>query len=299
MKFMLYILVGKGQGKSFKLIPGKEYTVGRYSGDDIKIEDDNISRNHFKIQIKENKYFITDLHSKNGTFVGNKKLSPGIITEVNEGIPIVIGMTIIGLGEVCESILKPYLGSDGLFSEMSEDEDDIELYRIRNTKMNLEFIYNVTYSFIESKDLKEISKKLLDYIFNLLARIDRCVILLIDDQTGEIRYIIYRSRKPIDDPTKVYDRELVEQALVKKKPVIIKDSNNIEDEDDKVTQSLRLMKIRSAISVPIVGRYGIRGVIYIDSLEKPNGFRSSDLALLREVCVRAAIAMDNLSLKMF
>ncbi len=297
MKFMLYILVGKGQGKSFKLIPGKEYTVGRYSGDDIKIEDDNISRNHFKIQIKENKYFITDLHSKNGTFVGNKKLSPGIITEVKEGIPIVIGMTIIGLGEVCESILKPYLVPDGLFSDMSEDEDEIELYRIRNTKMNLEFIYNVTYSLIESKDLKEISKKLLDYIFNLLARIDRCVILLIDDQTGEIRYIIYRSRKPIDDPTKVYDRELVEQTLVKKKPVMIKDSNNIEDGDERITESLQLMKIRSAMCVPITSYHGIRGAIYVDSLERPSGFRISDVALLENISGRAALAMDSISLK--
>ena len=122
---------------------------------------------------------------------------------------------------------------------------------------------------------------------------------MIDDQTREIRYIIYRSRKLVDDPTKVYDRELIEQALIREKPLMIKDSNNIEDEDDKVTQSLRLMKIRSALSVPIVGRYGIRGLIYIDSLEKPDGFRSSDLVILRDLCVRAAIAMDNVSLKMF
>ncbi len=142
MELKLYILVGKGQGESFKLVPGKEYTVGRHSENDIRIEDNNISRNHFKIQIKEDKYFITDLHSKNGTFIGDRKLSPGIATEVREGVPIVIGMTIIGLGEVCESCLKPFLGSAGVFSEMSDEGDDIELYRVRNTKMNLEFIYN-------------------------------------------------------------------------------------------------------------------------------------------------------------
>jgi len=298
MELKLYILVGKGQGESFKLVPGKEYTVGRHSENDIIIEDNNISRNHFKIQVIENKYFITDLHSKNGTFIGDKKLSPGIAAEVREGVPIVIGMTIIGLGEVCESCLKPFLGSAGFFSEMIEDGDDIELYRVRDTKMNLEFIYTVTYSFMESKNLNEIAKKLLNCIFNLLTRIDRCVILLTDEQTGEIRYIIYRSRKPIDDPTQVYNKDLVEQVLIMNKPVMIKDSNNIEDGDEKITQSLRLMKIRSAISVPIAGCYGIRGAIYVDSLEGPNGFRSSDLAILRDVCVRAALAMDNVSLQM-
>ncbi len=183
MEFKLCILVGKCQGESFKLEPGKEYTVGRHSDNDIKIVDDNISRNHFKMQIKGYKYFITDLYSKNGTFVDGKDLSPGIETEVKEGVPIVIGMTILGLGAVCELCLKPFLDSAGFNSEMSEGEEDIELSRVMTIKKNLEFIYNVNNSLMESKDLKEISKKLLNNVFNHLKRIDRCVIVLIDDQT--------------------------------------------------------------------------------------------------------------------
>jgi hypothetical protein len=298
MESKLCILVGKGQGESFKLAPGKEYTVGRHSENDIKIEDDNISRNHFKIQIKEDKCFITDLHSKNGTFVGGKDLSPGIATEIREGVPIVIGMTILALGAMCESYLKSFLDSAGFNSEISEYDEEIELYRVMTIKKNLEFIYNVTYSLMESKSLNEISKKLLNNIFNLFKRIDRCVIVLINDQTGEINNVVYRSRKPVDDPKKVYNRELVEQALIMKKPVMVKDSNNIEGIDEKVTESLQLMKIQSAMCVPIVGCYGIRGAIYVDSLEKPNGFRTSDLDLLKDVSGRAALAIDNLFLQM-
>jgi hypothetical protein len=298
MEFKLCILVGKCQGESFKLEPGKEYTVGRHSDNDIKIVDDNISRNHFKMQIKGYKYFITDLYSKNGTFVDGKDLSPGIETEVKEGVPIVIGMTILGLGAVCELCLKPFLDSAGFNSEMSEGEEDIELSRVMTIKKNLEFIYNVNNSLMESKDLKEISKKLLNNVFNHLKRIDRCVIVLIDDQTREISNIIYRSRKPIDDSKKIYNKELVEEALIMNKPVMVKDSYNIEDADDKVTETLRLMKIRSAMCIPIVGCYGIRGAIYVDSLERPNGFRTSDVALLIDVSGRAALVMDNLSLQM-
>jgi pSer/pThr/pTyr-binding forkhead associated (FHA) protein len=300
MEHMLYILVGKGQGNSLKLVPGKEYTVGRHSENDFILEDDNTSRNHFSIQVIDDKYFVTDLDSKNGTFIGERRLSPGIAAEVREGVPIVVGMTIIGLGEVCKSCLKPFLGSAGVFSEMSEeDRDDIELYRVRNTKMNLEFIYNTTYALMESKNTRDIAKKLLNGIFNLLTRIDRCVIILTDDETGEIRYIIYRARKPVDDPTLVYNRDLVEYALKKNKPLMVKDSTIIQDGDAKITQSLQLMKISSAISVPIAGCYGIRGAVYVDSLESPNGFRSSDLALLQDLCVRAALAMDNVSLQQF
>jgi hypothetical protein len=298
MEFKLSILVGKGQGESFKLEPGKEYTVGRHSDNDIKIEDNNISRKHFKIQIKGDKYFITDLHSKNGTFVECKDLSPGIETEVKEGVPMVIGMTILGLGAICESCLKPYLDSAGVDGEISEDKEDVELSRVMTIKKNLEFIYNVNNSLMESKDLKEISNKLLNNIFNHLKRIDRCVIVLIDDQTREISNIVYRSRKPVDDPKKVYNKELVEQALIMNKPVTIKESINVEDGDNRVTETLELMKVRSAMCIPIAGCYGIRGAIYVDSLERPNGFHKNDVALLIDVSGRAAIVMDNLSLQM-
>jgi hypothetical protein len=116
------------------------------------------------MQIKGYKYFLTDLYSKNGTFVDGKDLSPGIETEVKEGVPIVIGMTILGLGAVCELCLKPFLDSAGFNSEMSEGEEDIELSRVMTIRKNLEFIYNVNNSLMESKDLKEISKKLLNRV---------------------------------------------------------------------------------------------------------------------------------------
>ena len=298
MEFKMCILVGKGQGESFKLEPDKEYTVGRHSENTIKIEDKNISRNHFKIRIKGNKHFITDLGSKNGTFVDGKDLRPGIETEVREGVPIVIGMTILGLGEMSELSLKAFLDSAGFSSEVNEQGEFVKPDRVMAIKNNLEFIYNMNNSLMESKDLKEIFNKLLDNIFNLFKRIDRCVIIAIDDQTGEFSNVIYRSRKPVDDPKKIYNRELVEQALIMNKPVMVKDSNKIENGDERVTESLQLMKIRSAMCVPITSFYSIRGVIYVDSLSRPKGFRKNDLALLKDVSGRAALAMDNVSLHM-
>ncbi len=297
MKFELCILVGKGQGECFKLEPDKEYTVGRHSENDIVIVDRNISRNHLKIQVKGNKYFMTDLDSKNGTFVGGKDLRPGVETQVEEGVPVVIGMTIIGLGEVCKTSLKPFLDSAGFSGEVDAYGEFAKPNRVMAVKKNLEFIYNMNNLLMESKDLKEIFNKLLDGIFDLFKRIDRCVIITIDDQTGEFANITYRSRKPVDDPKKVYNRELVEKALIMGNPVMVQDSDEKEDEDYKVTESLQLMNIRSAMCVPITSRYSIRGVIYVDSLSRPNGFRKNDLALLKDVSGRAALAMDNVTLK--
>ena len=292
----LYILAGSDEGSSFDIGFRESVTIGRSPLCDIQIKDNNISRFHLKIQRKGPKYFIMDLGSKNGTFVDGIDLSPGIESELKEGIPIVIGMTVLGLGETSELSLKPFLDAAGFHDKGSVHEEVAEPHRVMAIKKNLEFIYNVSDSLMKSKDLKEISAKLFDNIFNLLKRIDRCVIIIINHQTGKIDNIIYRSKKPVEDPQKVYNRELVERALTMNKPVMVKDSNIMEDEDDKVTESLQLMKIRSAMCVPIAGLYGVKGAIYVDSLERPNGFRTSDVALLKDVGGRVAIAMDNVSL---
>lgn len=297
MESKLFILVGKGQGESYKLMPGKEYIVGRHSENDIRIDDRNVSRNHFKIQVKGNRYFITDLYSKNGTFVEGRDLIPGIETEIKEGIPIVIGMTILGLGEISKSSLKPFLDSAGFSSEVDEYGNFVKPDRVMAVKRNLKLIYDMANFLLESKDINEIFNKLLDSIFDLLKRIDRCVIITIDDQTGALTKIIYRSRKPVDDPKQIYNKELVQKALIMNEPVMIKDSSKIENVDKRVTESLQIMKIRSAMCVPITSVYSIRGIIYVDSVSRPKGFRKNDLALLKDISGRAALAMDNVSLQ--
>jgi len=151
---------------------------------------------------------------------------------------------------------------------------------------------------MEARSPREMSKKLVDNIFILFKRIDRCAIVLVDSETNTMKTIIYRSRKPVEDPKKVFNQELVRQALILNKPVMVKDSNIMEYEDDKVTESLHLMKIRSAMCVPITGYFGVRGGIYVDSLERLNGFRTSGVALLKDVSGRASLAMDNMLLRM-
>ena len=299
MERKLYILVGKDKGKSFRLMPGKLYIVGRHSTNDIIILDENVSRNHFEIQVRGDRYFIMDMGSKNGTFVGGKELSPGVETEVKEGVPIVIGMTVLGLGDIARTSLRPFLDLAGFSIEANEYEKAVRPERVMAVERSLEFIYKMSNTLMEAKDIREILEKLLDNVFNLFKGIDRCIIIIVDNQTGEISDIIYRSRQPVDDPYKIYNKELVEKALAINKPVMIKDSDISEYEDDKITESLQLMKIKSAMCVPITSPYSKKGVIYVDSLEFANGFSESDVALLYNMSGRAAIAMDNLSLQLF
>jgi len=50
----------------------KVISIGRNSGNDICIKDNAISRNHAKIEARDNGYLLSDLHSQNGIFVNNE-----------------------------------------------------------------------------------------------------------------------------------------------------------------------------------------------------------------------------------
>ena len=109
----VYILNGPEIGRSFELKEG-ECLLGRSPQNDICIDDKTVSRKHLKIVVKEYRYFITDLKSRNRTFYGGEYLVPYQEMEIVEGAPIAIGMTVIGLGEKCKDKMAPYLETAAL-----------------------------------------------------------------------------------------------------------------------------------------------------------------------------------------
>ena len=49
-------------------------TVGSKGDNDIQLSEPTISPHHFKIELRDDKWFITDLHSKTGTFIKKEKI---------------------------------------------------------------------------------------------------------------------------------------------------------------------------------------------------------------------------------
>lgn len=71
----LLMVAGLHVGKLYNLTEKVEFIGGRSPDCGIWIEDDTISRKHFKItRVKLNQYEIQDLNSTNGTYVNGKKI---------------------------------------------------------------------------------------------------------------------------------------------------------------------------------------------------------------------------------
>ena len=153
----------------------------------------------------------------------------------------------------------------------------------------MKLIYKVSNILMESLNINEVFDMIMDCLFDLLKRIDRGAILLIDSKTGKLKKIVARSKYDGRKTTLDYSRSVVDRVIKEGKPVTVSDTS----QEEKDNLSVSLEKIRSVMCVPLISRSEIRGVIYVDSLDMPHGFRNEDLLLLPSLSTPMAIAIEN------
>jgi pSer/pThr/pTyr-binding forkhead associated (FHA) protein len=106
----LYIMEGPHRSQSIEL-KDKPIYIGRSPDNDIQIKDKTVSRRHLKVFTRDNRYYLEDLDSKNGTYVNGEQIYSGREIEIDEGYPIVIGMSVLCIGEGCLESVRDYLNS--------------------------------------------------------------------------------------------------------------------------------------------------------------------------------------------
>ncbi len=289
----LYVVNGSDEGRSFDL-KGDTIYIGRSPDNDIQIKDRFVSRKHLRIFRKESKYLIKDLESKNGTFINGKQIPSGVEFELKEGLTIAIGMSVICLDKKSSEDVVSFLESIRLSRDISKEVGVSAKNRSMTAQKNMELIHKVSNVLMRSLNINEISEKILGYIFDLLKRIDRGAIILIDKETGEISEVITKFKSHINGSDMRYSPDVVDRVIEDGKAVIVLDSSA--EAGDDLSDTLKILKIGSVMCVPLIIRSKIRGVIYVDSIEKPYGFRKEDLSLFKALSSRAAIAIENASI---
>lgn len=74
--------------REFGLVPG-ENVVGRGPGVDVRIRSSTISRRHVVIRVEQSEAVLTDLESKNGTFVAGRRVTAPVA--LSDGVTVRIG----------------------------------------------------------------------------------------------------------------------------------------------------------------------------------------------------------------
>jgi len=266
----LYVLNGPEIGRSFELQEG-ECLLGRSPQNDICIDDKTVSRKHLKIVVKEDLYFITDLKSRNRTFYGGEYLVPHQETEIVEGAPIAIGMTVICLGEKCKDKMAPYLETATLIRRASLNGVLFEDRRKRTWQKRGDLQSGVTRILQRDLPIKGMLEEVLSHIFHHLKRLDRGAFVLVEPKSLEIKESICRLSKPGSGEKAAYSERAVKVVVKTGKPVVY--SKSYVEDRDGVVDTLKVLKIESVLCLPLIGGSGVIGAMYLDSLKQPDGFK--------------------------
>jgi pSer/pThr/pTyr-binding forkhead associated (FHA) protein len=291
----LQIIGGPLKGKAFNL-EGETVFIGRSSKNDIQIKDATISRKQIKLYRIGAKLFLEDLKSTNGSWLNDSLVLPGEGFEVGEGDIITLGNTVMLITNA-PSPPTPEAAEEPLpnGTTVTESPRSHERERRKRLSGNLELIYSVSKLIRSSLSLREMLDRVLESVLETLPRIDRATLVLLDTEKQEIRDIINRSREDKKDTGRHYSRTVVDRVIRERKAVRM--SNTTFEAPSDLSASVDTLEVGSLLCVPLMSNETTYGVLYVDSLSQPYGFRKDDLLLLNAMSGALALSIENAQLK--
>lgn len=309
----LYVIQGPDQGVR-KDIKGSVFRIGRDTANDLKLRDTEVSRYHAEIRVTDLGLEVHDLQSSNGTFVNgvaceNKKLHSGDRLQlgrthfvVSDGptksrqdakADVLLDATENTVSRIIQSatpqIAGRYITNSG---EDAQEHEDVERH--------LQVMYQTTQAVSQTIDIDQLLEKLTDLIFEWVEA-DRGCIILLDATTGEMKPQVSRYREGVTDSHgMIISKRILEYVIEHNEGVLTTDAT--EDQRWEAAGSILGNQIKEAICVPLTGRYGVVGVIYIDTSHADEApivgvynplFTDQHLKLMVAIAHQAALAIED------
>jgi two-component system NtrC family sensor kinase len=310
----LFVLQGRDQGKCFEL-RGSSLTIGRDRGNAIQLSDSEVSRNHAEIRADNDGFLLVDLASSNGSFVNaeqvtERRLATGdrvqfggtllLFTDAeNRPASLAHEVDIVGAANIEGSRILKSLSHDPGSRLFAADAGDSPW--LAAARSNLQIMYRTALAVSHTLDIDQLLARIMGMIFEWVEA-DRGCIMLVDQETKELTPAVSRNRKGVEAGERIaISRTILDYVMERKEGVLTSDA----PADARwQSESIITLGVREAICVPMQGRYGIVGVIYIDTYTPPgkllparpvNKFTEEHLRLMAAIGHQAALAVEDTS----
>ena len=309
----LFVIQGRNQGARYDLAsqPGA-VTIGRESGNVVQLDDKEASRRHAEIRRVGDGFVLGDLKSSNGTFVNDRQVERA---ELAGGDRIRIGRTVLVYAATAADeaaaaavdIVPAASHADGSrIVRAMRDDDSISIAEpgaaqgrwLSRARSNVQVMYRTALAVSHTLDIDELLGRVLELVFEWVAA-DRGCIMLRDPESGDLRVKSRRDRRDGAGGSLAISRTILDYVLDNGEGVLTSDAQ----EDDRFVSGDSVVRtgVREAICVPLQGRYGTVGVIYVDTTTplsetiELGGRRFSDehLKLMIAIGHQAALAVED------
>jgi signal transduction histidine kinase len=309
----LFVIQGRNRGSRYDLTNHDgAMCIGRESGNFVQLDDNEVSRRHAEIRRVGDTYFVGDLKSSNGTWLNSRKIERA---ELSGGDQIQVGRTILvyardGVDVPAASLVDIVAGSnvaDGSRIVRTAREadvggdpppDDTSNRWLARARSNLQVMYRTALAISHTLDIDELLGRILQMVFEWVEA-DRGCIMLLDPESKQLRTKARRDRRVGEATSMAISRTILDYVLDRGEGVITSDAQD----DDRFSGGNSVVRtgVREAICVPMQGRYGTVGVIYVDTtvplgdaIERGQRlFTDEHLKLLIAIGHQAALAVED------
>jgi serine phosphatase RsbU (regulator of sigma subunit)/pSer/pThr/pTyr-binding forkhead associated (FHA) protein len=292
----LHVLKGANEGALIQL-DGDKYWLGRNPDCGIVIPATSVSRQHAQILRIQNRYYIEDNQSRNGTFVNNQAISTRTLLKNNDRIRI---CDFLAAFVDQQPTMTPQETDDALESEEPESSSTVEAMLSHSSHMLLEqqpaeklrLILEISSSLSKTLDLDALMPKIVESLFQLFRQADRCFVIQAEEGTNRLLPRVVRTRRPHEEANARPSKTIVRRCLETAQAFLSDDATR--DDRIQMAQSVVDFRIRSVMCVPLcTPEDKAFGVIQLDTQDRSKKFTQDDLKLLWGVANQAAIAMEN------
>ena len=309
----LFVIQGRNRGSRYDLTSHEgAMCIGREAGNFVQLDDNEVSRRHAEIRRIGETFVVGDLKSSNGTWLNSRKIERA---ELSSGDQIQVGRTILVYAR--DGVDVPAAGlvdivpasnaADGSRIVRTAHEvdiggnplpDDTQNRWLARARSNLQVMYRTALAVSHTLDIDELLGRILQLVFEWVEA-DRGCIMLLDPESKQLRTKARRDRRVGETTAMAISRTILDYVLDRGEGVITSDAQD----DDRFSGGNSVVRtgVREAICVPMQGRYGTVGVIYVDTTV-PLGdaiehgqrqFTDEHLKLLIAIGHQAALAVED------
>jgi signal transduction histidine kinase len=313
----LFVIQGHDRGHRYEL-ERPSSGVGRDMANAIRLHDTEVSRRHAEIRCNDDRCELVDLGSSNGTYVNGQRverwtLSSGDQVQLGRSLllftagadPAAAGVDdsvhIVSPAATDESRIIHSLGHDSSEEILPASPNASESPWLARARSNLQVMYRTALAVSHTLDIDELLNRIMQLIFEWVEA-DRGCIMLMNNETDELEPRVRRNRAGVSDESRITISKTILDFVTQHNEGVLT-SNAKEDTRWDTGASILQMQIREAICVPMRGRYGVVGVIYIDTSLSPhkllqhggNKFTEEHLKLMVAIAHQAALAVEDTS----
>ncbi len=290
---------GPSKGQHVPLSPSEPITIGRAPDNVLVLRDSKVSSRHARIEIDGTEVTVTDLGSKNGTFVSGRSVVGS--KTVTHGAEIVVGNSVLEVRAPADASHFQIDSSPRTTIRAQIDTiRDLEMQgpgdpasrNMTKAQRNLAVLHEVGALLSTERDEDRFLTRLMDLVFTMLPA-DRGALLLVD-KDGAPTARVTRVTADASASEIHVSRTILSKVVDGGMSILTADAGA----DTRLSSGASIIahNIRSAMCVPIRGKRKTLGALYVDTMLSIGVFGKDDLHVLTTVGVVAGTGIENIRL---